>query len=618
MSHRIEPGSLISWKDQDWILLDIPEMSTALVRHPTSGKVELVQAAELRSTRIGGGPTRSVVGISKSEWEVAWTRLQALRPLLSRKPRDRTAEEIDQIAAQLNKNRATIYRWIARWETTGTVSSLARKGRNDVGKSRLDPAIEEIIRFNIDNYFLKPERPPVVDVWEDIQVACRAQGVKAPDLSTVRRRIANLQDRLVMSKRFSEKKAREHFSPLKGLFPGADVPLAVYQIDHTPIDVMFVDELYRRPIGRGTLTIVGDTCTRMLAGFCITLDPPGALSTGLAMAHAILPKSQWLMEQGVDATWPIYGLPTKVFADNAAEFRGLMLGRACEEHNIILENRPVGLPNFGGYIERLFRTFMKKAHRISGTTFSNSKEKGEYDSEGRAVMTIKEFERWFTVFVTKVYHQRRHRGIGYVPPIKLYEQFILGTEHTKGIGLPEPIHNEFKLKMDFMPFVERTVQEYGVLVDHIRYYADVLRTWIHARDTENSKYKRKFIFARDPRDISVIYFFDPETKLYHPIPYQNVRHPSMSIWDLNAILDRIAKHPDLQPNEDLIFEGYAELRQIEQASAEKTKSARRQQQRRAAWNNNARPQPVEHAIDTMIDETWEDTAQPFEDIEESA
>lgn len=38
-------------------------------------------------------------------------------------------------------------------------------------------------------------------------------------------------------------------------------------------------------------------------------------------------------------------------------------------------------PQFGGHIERLIGTFMKEVHGINGTTFSNIKEKDNYDSE---------------------------------------------------------------------------------------------------------------------------------------------------------------------------------------------------------------------------------------------
>ena len=169
-----------------------------------------------------------------------------------------------------------------------------------------------------------------------------------------------------------------------------------------------------------------------------------------------------------------------------------------------------------------------------------------------------------------------------------------------------------------MPFIERTIQEYGVLVNGIHYYADVLRPWIHARDMKNSKLKRKFIFARDPRDISVIYFLDPDTHIYHDIPYGNTFRPPMSQWELAAISKKISEHPELQANEDLIFEGLKEMRNLQESSAEKTKLARRSIQRRRNWKTSPAISK-KHAELSMLISTSHDLSenlQPF-DVDEA-
>ena len=613
---RLIPGAPVVWKARQWILLDIPAIDRVLIRDPKTGQTELVPSAELEADLPAKERSQALMTISNEDWTEAWSRFEAIRPLLDRGCRGRTREEIDEVAKTFGKDRATVYRWISKWKRSRTVSSLVRSGRNDNGKSRLSSPVEAIIKSEIETFYLVRERPTVVELWERIALSCRKDGCGVPNLSTVRRRVAQLQDRLVVAKRFSSKKARETFEPLHGSFPGADVPLAVYQIDHSPIDVCLVDEKHRREIGRGYLTIVTDSCTRMLAGFCASLDPPGALSAGLALSHAILPKAMWLAERGIEASWPIEGLPAKVYADNAVEFRGTMLERACHEYGIVMENRPKGLPNYGGHVERLFRTFMHRVQSLPGSTFSNVEERGEYDSQGRATMTLAEFERWFVTFVTKVYHQRPHRGIGRIPPVKLYEQYILGTDTRCGIGLPEPISNAYKLRLDFMPFIERTIQEYGVVIDNIHYYADVLRPWIHARDPRNAKLKRKFTFVRDPRDIAEVYFLDPETKTYYPVPYRDLRRPRISVWDLNAALKWIAEQPELQANEETIFEGLAEMARMEQDSAEKSRKVRRAAQRRANWRQGAiasrEPVPMK-----LPEPDWSPDVRPFDDIEEA-
>ena len=46
-----------------------------------------------------------------------------------------------------------------------------------------------------------------------------------------------------------------------------DHALEVVQIDHTPVDVIVVDEAHRLPIGRPWLTLAIDVATRVVAGF---------------------------------------------------------------------------------------------------------------------------------------------------------------------------------------------------------------------------------------------------------------------------------------------------------------------------------------------------------------
>ena len=55
-----------------------------------------------------------------------------------------------------------------------------------------------------------------------------------------------------------------------------------------------------------------DVFSRMVLGFYISFDPPGALSTGLCISHAILPKEKWLARFGITTPWPCWGLPKTI------------------------------------------------------------------------------------------------------------------------------------------------------------------------------------------------------------------------------------------------------------------------------------------------------------------
>ncbi len=622
---RIIPGTSVKWNDRDYVILDLSGLDKAVIREIESGETVLAPVSELRASLSTIPLGRNdLMQIPDEDWNEAWNRYQLIRPLIEKGRQNRTTTDVQAIATSAGKNLTTVYRWLQRYEKTGLVSSLLRSSRCDQGIRRLPENVEEVIDTTIKEFHLTNQRHTISETCLEVARKCRELGISSPHPTTIRNRISQISEKLLLTKRLGYKAARERFQPILGAFPNADYPLAVVQIDHTPVDLILVDDMHRLPIGRPYLTLAIDVYSRMIAGFYVTLDPPGALSAGLCVSNAVLPKDMWLAKCGIANTWPIWGKMRKIHVDNAKEFRGLMLERGCNEHGIVLEHRPKGQPNYGGHVERAFRTFMSKAHTLPGTTFSNTAERDSYDSEGQAAMTLDEFERWFTIFVVNVYHQRPHKGICKTPPIKAYEQAILGTQERPGIGLPMRVVNEQKLRLDFMPYVERTVQEYGVLIDGIHYYSDVLRQWIHAVDSDNSKLKRKFIFARDPRDISVVYFLDPATKTYSPIPYRDASRPSISLWELKAVLKRLEEDDSLQPNEDLIFDGLHRMREIEAAAIQSTraaKQARRNQQRREHWKKTASSRVTPTRQETMsitaYEEYPENEVLPFEEILEA-
>lgn len=409
-----------------------------------------------------------------------------------------------------------------------------------------------------------------------------------------------------MKKRIGAKEAGYKFNPILGSFPGADFPLSVVQIDHTRVDIILVDEYYRKPYKRPWLTLAIDVYSRMVVGFYLSFDPPGALGTGLCIAHSILPKEIWLEKIGVQESWPCWGFMSVIHLDNAKEFRGNMLKMACKNHNINLEFRPIATPHFGGHIERLLGVFSKEIHNLAGTTFSSPTQRKNYDSEGRASLTLPEFEKWLTLYITKIYHFKNHSSLN-DSPINKWKEGIVGNKEQPGIGIIPRIFNERKLRLDFMPYEERTIQEYGAVIDHITYYHDVLRRYIHSK-TDNIK--RKFIFRRDPRDISVVYFYDPELKEYFDIPYRDTSLPAISIWEFRDVL-RTLKKNKMPINEKSIFDTYREMDDIEKKAIRETRNKRREIKNFQNIISFDESVKIEDEIDTELI-----NIKPFEDIDD--
>src|SRR5690349_13113185 len=123
----------------------------------------------------------------------------------------------------------------------------------------------------------------------------------------------------------------------------------------------------------------------------------------------------WLQDLGVEGvSWPMVGTPRGLFVDNAAEFHSEALRRGCEQHGIGLSYRPGGRPHYGGIIERIVGTVMQRVHELPGTTFSNPAERGGYDSDRQAALTLDELTRWLALAVAS-YHGTVHSTLRQTP-----------------------------------------------------------------------------------------------------------------------------------------------------------------------------------------------------------
>ncbi|PLY10347.1 MAG: hypothetical protein C0626_05015 [Arcobacter sp.] len=361
----------------------------------------------------------------------------------------------------------------------------------------------------------------------------------------------------------------------------------------------------------------------MITGFFLSLDEPSYFSVQQCITQSVLPKEKYLRHINVQGEWNIFGIPRAYGLDNAKEFRSNNLQRVCEELGITISWRPVKKPQFGGHIEKLVGTCMNIVHTLPGTTFSDIKKRGEYNSDKFSIMTLNELEQWYAIYIVNFYHKNLHSGIRMTPE-KKYEQGIFGDDDNPGRGLPEKIDDEETFKISLLPTEERTIQQSGVKIDKIQYYSDSLRRWIKAKNQDKSA--RKFIFKRDPRDISTIWFYDPDIKQYFPVPYRNITYPPISIWELRHVRKYLDDKNIQDYDENILFRTYEKMQKMQEEAALKTKSARRKQAAKKARKEKQdfdnlkpknKPQYIEEKetnSDNNLDDMFKDI-QPFDEID---
>lgn len=533
---------------------------------------------------IDGANTSVVIDlndIGDDEWQEAQKKYLAITPLIMEddwygKDNYRGEQGYERRAKEVGVSSRTLRRWVDAYQSTGSIGSLIDQKRGwRKGAKRLNDETENLINEVINDFYLTVQRPNVQATIREIHRRCYLEDIEKPSKNTIRNRIKEIKEKDLLRGRGQRKRAKQKFTAKAGQFPDANYPLSVIQIDHTPVDLILVDDKHRRPIGRPFITVAIDVYSRMVTGYYISLDAPSVTSVSMCISRSILPKDELLLEFGLsDVKWDVFGMPKKIHVDNGSDFRAESLQKSCAFHGINLEFRPVARPEYGGHIERLIGTIMKRVHELPGTTFSNIKEKDEYNSEKHASLTLQEFEKWFLTYVTMDYHESIHSGIERSPK-EQWRIGIFGDGFESGVGLPSIPSDRHTLVLDFMPSVERTIQRNGATIDGLQYYDACLNNFIN--HTDGNGIKTKFIFRRDPRDITRIWFYDPELLQYFSVPLANQVLPPISLWEYRRVYRQV-KQESGTVNEALIYQALQDMQTLVEESKNTTKKVLRSEQ----------------------------------------
>ena len=548
---------------------------------------------------------QGVATLPDEAWAQARHRTEIIGPLAALEVVGH--EAADEAAQALGLSRRQVYVLIRRArQGTGLVTDLTpgRSGGGK-GKGRLPEPVERIIRELLQKRFLTKQKRSLAAFHREVAQACKTQKLPVPARNTVAQRIAGLHPAKIARSRGGQDAAR----PLQGaggIPPEVTMPLEQVQIDHTVIDLIVVDERDRQPIGRPYLTLAIDVFTRCVLGMVVTLEAPSAVSVGLCLAHAACDKRPWLEGLNVEMDWPMSGKPRLLYLDNAAEFKSEALRRGCEQHGIRLDYRPPGQPHYGGIVERIIGTAMQMIHdELPGTTFSNPGQRGEYDSEKMATLTLRELERWLALAVG-TYHGSVHNGL-LQPPAARW------AEAVERVGVPAVVTRPTAFLVGFLPVIRRTLTRTGFVIDHIHYYADALKPWIARRERLPA-----FLIRRDPRDISRLWVLEPEGQHYLEFHYRTLSHPAVTLWEQRQALAKLRQLGREQVDESALFRMIGQMREIVTTAQKATRKARRDADRRQHLKTSEPPaKPIPPDVD-MADPQADNLppAKPFDQIEE--
>ena len=401
----------------------------------------------------------SLASLSDRQREQAMTRFAVLQPHLERNiPLARAARD-GGVALR------TARRWLRRYRAEGLVG-LVRSARGDAGRRKLSAEFASLI----EGLALRKPRRTVAALHREVTKIVTERGIAAPSYATVHAIVSSLDPALTTLAHEGAAAFRNRYELIHR--HRAEAPNAIWQADHTPLDILIVDA-NGKP-ARPWLTIVIDDYSRAIAGYMAFLGAPSARHTALALRQAIWRKA--------NPAWPVHGIPDVLYVDRGSDFTSDHLEQVAAALRIELIFSTVGRPQGRGKVERFFRTINDEllpglaGHLVEGKTAS------------APALSLTELDAALMAFIVGDYNQRPHSQIDEAP-------------HAAWLGkgwLPRMPDSLDDLDLLLMTVAKaRAVQRDGIHFQGTRYI-----------DTTLAAYVGESVTIRfDPRDVSEIRVF---------------------------------------------------------------------------------------------------------------
>ncbi len=323
-------------------------------------------------------------------------------------------------------------------------------------------------------------------------------------------------------------------------------------MDHTPSDLIVVDDNSMLPLGRPTITTALDEHTRCPMGFYAGFEPPSCLAVMRCLKHAILPKTYVSREfPSVKNRWECYGLPELIVVDNPPEFHSSHFERACLQIGCDIQYAKVLVPWYKGTLERFQGTLNHDLLQGNpGTTFSNVLERDDYDPGRNAVVMLSTFREMLHTWIIDVYLQTPHRGIKDTPAHRWYSQTT---------DLPPPLPpSAADLDIILGMTVQRTVFHYGIELEGLKYNCPELGD-LRRRIGAAPKVELTF----NPGDLGHLHVLDPQNGAYIRVPAVDQAYAKgLSRWQNKVIRHYVRRELDDRTDLVALAQAKAEIRAL--------------------------------------------------------
>lgn len=398
--------------------------------------------------------------------------LTAFKPLLDN---DRnTKASVKQAADSLGISVSSAYKALARYRESGRTDLLPPPTRpGGRGKPRINRKAQEIIEEVIERVVLTRQGASPRKFYREVKRRLEKAGLEVSQ-STLADRLSRIPEYRFTKARKGYNETRKTHDPIRDHYPEVTRPLEVVQIDHWKADIEVLSEDRTEVIGRVWITLAIDVFSRMVFGMHVGFDAPSTMTFGMAMINGMTSKDAVAREHGFEWDNPIRGKPIRLELDNAGEFTGKSARASAKHFGIRLKWRPIGQPQYGAHIERLNGTLASRFKDLPGATGATPEERKQLRPEMTAAFTLQDVTKHAWLMVDE-YHNEVHTGIGKTP-LEKFKGHYFGP-HGQRHRLPPVYVDNLQFRLHWFPLVTRTIQRYGIRIDHLDYYSPAL-AWL--------------------------------------------------------------------------------------------------------------------------------------------
>lgn len=385
----------------------------------------------------------------------------------------------------------TLRRWLSAYEDLGIAGLFDGMGKQGNYERRLCMRSLTLLADGVRGY-MTIQRKTKSAIYEDVKrlfdaenAERRAEGrpeLVRPSKETVRLAILALDPYHCEVARYGIEAARKKFAPV-GTGILLTRPLQRVEMDTWKVDLIslltdsgllhFLSDEEKISLGltgkkkRWHLTVAECATTRCILAMRLSRNP-NAQATIETIDMITRDKGIFSDAVGALTPWHMRGTPPYIYTDCGSEYISYDVRVAAGDIGINLEHAPGGHPEMRGRVERFFKTMsINLMERLTGRTFGNIIERGDYDSKERAALTVDELCAVLIRWVVDIYHRRPHEGLGGETPADCWDRLLKDYGVPAAADLP-------RRRLAFGTRMKGTVGEDGITVLGVRYHSKYL------------------------------------------------------------------------------------------------------------------------------------------------